>query len=450
MSNHVRHGEGDVNQSPLRSHWMASHQKDTTDWLQEDETYFLHQSLSTPCLDVLEGAQGATITTLEGKELYDFHGNAVHQVGFQHPHVIESMKKQLDTLSFSTRRYTNKPAIQLAKKLAELAPGSLSKSLFAPGATSAIGMALKLARIATGKHKTISMWESFHGASMDALSVGGEAHFRRQIGPLLPGVIHVPPIQTYRPLWEGASLDDRQLASYIEYILSQDEDIGAIVMETIRNTDVQIPSQAFMEKIRELCNTYNVKLIFDETAIGFGRTGTWFAFEQYNITPDMVVLGKGFGGAAFPMAALLADEALDIAHDTSLGHFTHEKSPVGAAASLATIEVMEQEQLLSKTKAFEHIMRERLEGMKNQFEIIGDVRGLGLLFAVELVQDRVTKQKATKEVEEMMYKCLELGLSFKVSKGNVLQLCPPLTITEQQLHEALDRLEASLMPHRKE
>ena len=161
--------------------------------LDEDARYFLHQSLSTPCLNALQSCQGAWIEDVEGRRYLDFHGNNVHQVGFGHPRVIAAIKQQIDTLSFCTRRYTCEPAIALARKLAELAPGDLQRVLFAPGGTSAIGMALKLARIATGRFKFISMWDSFHGASLDAISVGGEAMFRNGVGPLLPGCEHVPP-----------------------------------------------------------------------------------------------------------------------------------------------------------------------------------------------------------------------------------------------------------------
>ncbi|WP_281659154.1 aspartate aminotransferase family protein [Halobacillus sp. Cin3] len=441
----VFRGEGDINQSPLRQAWNEQLSDETTQMLHEDACFFLHQSLSTPCLDIIERADGAAFYNVEGKRYLDFHGNAVHHVGYQHPRVIEAMKQQLDTLSFSPRRYTNKPAIDLARRLAELAPDPLNKSLFAPGATSAIGMALKLARITTGKHKTVSMWESFHGASMDALSVGGEAHFRRQIGPLLPGAIHVPPIQNYRPNWEGAGLDDRQLASYIEYLFEQDADIGAFVMETVRNTDVQLPSQAFMKKIRTLCTEYDVKLIFDETTIGMGRTGRWFAFEHYDIVPDMVVLGKGLGGAVYPMAALLVDESLDAAKSTSLGHYTHEKSPLGATAAMTMIDVIHEERLLERLPVMETKMKARLEAWKQRFSLIGDVRHIGFLFAIELVTDRTTKEKAAGAAEAVLYHCLDHGLSFKISKRNVLQLCPPLNISDEDLDEALNVLEAALV-----
>ena len=170
--------EGDVNISPLRAQWSREHiNAETRAHLEEDARYFVHQSLSTPCLNVLDRAEGALLTDTEGRELLDFHGNNVHQVGFGHPRVIAAITEQMRTLPFCPRRYTNRPAIDLARRLTELAPGNLNKLLLAPGGTSAIGIALKIARAATGRHKVVSMWDSFHGASLDAISVGGEAVF---------------------------------------------------------------------------------------------------------------------------------------------------------------------------------------------------------------------------------------------------------------------------------
>ncbi len=155
--------------------------------LDRDAAAFLHQSLSTPCLDALVEAEGIWLTDVEGRRYMDFHGNNVHQIGYRHPRVVRAVKDALDTLPFSPRRFTNGYAVELAERLAALAPDPLGKVLFAPGGTLAIGMALKLARVATGRHKTISLWDSFHGASLDAISIGGEAVFRKGIGPLLAG-----------------------------------------------------------------------------------------------------------------------------------------------------------------------------------------------------------------------------------------------------------------------
>ena len=165
--------------------------------------------------------------------------------------IIAAVKEQLDTLPFSPRRFTNPAAVELAERLAALAPDPLGKVLLAPGGTLAIGMALKLARVATGRHKTISMWDSFHGASLDAISIGGEALFRRGIGPLLPGTEHVPPCDPQGCRFGCAGRCDARCAEYVDYVLGKEEDVAAVVVETIRCTDVQIPPPSYYRILRE-------------------------------------------------------------------------------------------------------------------------------------------------------------------------------------------------------
>ena len=187
-NNSIAQSEGDINISPRRAEWQATSLDDKTRaMLEEDARYFLHQSLSTPCLNALQACEGIYIEDLQGKRYMDFHGNALHQVGYGNPAVLAAIKEQLDLLPFCPRRYTNRSAVELAKKLVELAPEPLGKVLFCPGGAEAIGIALKLARVATGRYKTLSMWDSFHGATLDAISIGGEALFRKGIGPLMPG-----------------------------------------------------------------------------------------------------------------------------------------------------------------------------------------------------------------------------------------------------------------------
>jgi len=189
----VNEAEGDGNLSPERQAWQARHlDAATRATLAEDERWFLRQSLSTPCLNVAVRAEGCHLVDSQGRRILDFHGNSVHQVGYGHPKVVAAVKAQLDLLPFCPRRYTNRAAIDLARRLALLAPGRLDKVLLPPSGSAAIGMALRLARYATGRHKTVSMWDAFHGANLDAASVGGEALFRRNAGPLLPGAEHVP------------------------------------------------------------------------------------------------------------------------------------------------------------------------------------------------------------------------------------------------------------------
>ena len=437
--------EGDVNFTVHRQQWLKTIADcdDTMQWLEKDAAMFIHQSLSTPCLDVLESCEGIFITDISGRKFMDFHGNNVHQIGYCNPFVIEKVKQQMDKLPFSPRRYANKPAVQLAEKLSALLPAGLNKVLFAPGGTSAVGIALKLARFITGKHKIITLQDSFHGASMDAIAAGGEAQFKIGLGPLMPGVYHIPQPVSYRTVFTTQS-DDLGYADILEKMIIENGEIGAVLIETIRNTDVQIPSKAFWKRVEKICHEHQVLLILDEIPIAFGRTGKMFAFEHFGIEPDILCLGKGLGAGIIPIAAIVARNEFDIAAAISLGHYTHEKSPLGAVAALAMLEFIERENLLDKVKEDEIFMREALNHLKEKYPLIGDIRGIGLLWGIELVKDRNTKEKASEAAEKVMYECLKQGLSFKVSQSNVLQLCPPLIITREQLKLAISILDKAI------
>jgi 4-aminobutyrate aminotransferase len=433
--------EGDLNLSPHRRQWLANHiPPETKAWLEEDAKYFLHQSLSTPCLNVFRSCDGIYVEDLSGRRYMDFHGNNVHQVGFKNPRVIEAIKAQLDELPFCTRRYTNIPAIQLAKKLTELAPGNLNKVLFTPGGTTAIGMALKLARVATGRFKTISMWDSFHGASLDAISVGGEAIFRQGIGPLLPGTEHVPPPDPSHCPFECGAQCTLQCARYVDYVLEKEGDVAAVIAETVRSIPF-IPPPDYWKIIRAACDRHGALLILDEIPHGLGRTGKMFSCEHYGIVPDMLVLGKGLGGGVFPLAALLARENLDVMADRALGHYTHEKNPVACAAGLATIECLEKDGLVENARLQGEHALQRIQVMSTKYPLVAGGRGLGLLLGIELVKNRQTREPARDAAERVMYRALELGLSFKITLGNILTLTPPLTITREEMDRALDILE---------
>jgi 4-aminobutyrate aminotransferase len=425
--------EGDVNFSSLRSSWRNSLSDNIRNLLEEDDNLFLHQSLSTPCLSVIESSEGIYFTDADGKGYMDFHGNAVHQSGYGNRYIMDKVKQQMDVLTFSPRRYTNSAAVHFAKKLTGLLPAALSRVLFAPGGTSVIGIALKLARVVTGKSKVVSINDSFHGASLDAIGAGGEEQFKKYMGSsVYDSVINISQPETFRnPL-----PDDVHYADELERVLQKDNSVGAFIAETIRNTDIQIPSRAYWQRIRQICTEYNILLILDEIPIAFGRTGKMFAFEHYDIIPDVLCLGKGLGAGIIPFAAMITKDDYNVAADVSLGHFTHEKSPLGSAAASAMIDWMQHENILQKVQQDEKFFKNILLELQQKHQFIGDIRGVGLLWGLELVKDRNTKEPAFKEAEHVMYKCLEMGLSFKVSKGNVLQLCPPLIITKEQLTEA--------------
>ncbi|WP_268810040.1 aspartate aminotransferase family protein [Vibrio parahaemolyticus] len=437
--------EGDVNTTPARQAWNASMDDERTQvLLKRDSEVFLHQAMSTPCLDTLDAAEGIYIQDATGKKYMDFHGNNVHQLGYGHPHVIKRVQEQIAKLPFSPRRFTNETAIECAEKLTQICGGELNRVLFAPGGTSAVGMALKLARHITGNYKVVSLWDSFHGASLDAISVGGEACFRQGMGPLMAGVERIPPAVSYRGAFPVADGSDVHYADYLEYVIEKEGGVGAFIAEAVRNTDVQVPSKAYWNRIREICDKHNVMLIIDDIPNGMGRSGEWFTYQAYDIEPDMLCIGKGLGGGLVPIAAMVTKDKYNTAEQISMGHYTHEKSPIGCAAALATMEAIEQDGLLDKAKADSQFMREKLLEMKAKYPVIGDVRGIGMLWGIELVTDHESKARAYDEAEAVLYQCLNNGVSFKVSQGNVIQLSPPLIITREQLTEALAIFEEAI------
>ena len=435
--------EGDINISDRRIRWQQEHIDDATlELLGRDQRYFLEQSLSTPCLNALKTCEGIYIEDIQGHRYMDFHGNNVHQVGFGNAEIIAAIKKQLDTLSFCTRRYTNAVAIDLAEKLAWLAPGDLNKVLFCPGGAEAVGIALKLARVVTGRHKTISMWDSFHGATLDTISIGGEAVFRRDVGPLLPGTEHVPAPDPSRAFYDLGDPEKWEMfcAHYVEYILKQEGDIAAVIAEPIRSTPY-VPSAKYWRTIRQACDRHGTLLIFDEIPHALGRTGKMFTCENFDVVPDILCIGKGLGGGIMPLAAVIARDKLDVAGDRALGHYTHEKSPVACAAALATIEYIQSHDLLAHARKLGDYTLNRLLKLQPRHPLIGNVRGIGLFLGIELIRDG---QPAVDEAEAVMYKALSKGLSFKLTMGNILTLTPALVITRDEMDRALDILDETI------
>lgn len=434
--------EGDINRSEQRAVWDALDKgARTKTLLEKDAQFFFHQSMSTPCLDVVSSVYGSNLTTFDQKQILDFHGNGVHQLGYNHPKLIEALKAQLDSLSFSPRRYTNEVAVDLAEQLAALTGEDLNRLLLTPNGSAAVGIALKLARAHTGKHKVISFWDSYHGASMDVASYSGEAIFQSELGALLPGSIRVPGPNSYR---KEVFSSEQDLLSYIEYIMEKDPEIGAFLAEPIRNTDVQIPSSFFWKQLRALCDRFGIVLIFDEIPLAFGRTGKLFAHEHFEITPDLLCLGKGMGGGVIPQAAVIGRERFNQFAHLSMGHYTFEKHPLGARAALSVLSIIQEEMLLEKVASDGEFMRTELAAMQAKHQGIGDIRGIGLLWAIELVCDREQKIRDAERAERVMYYCLQNGLNFKVSKSNVIQLMPPLTISRTELKKALTILDQAL------
>lgn len=437
--------QGDINSSALRSEYFASLDDTTKHWIGEDAKYFLHQALSTPVMNVLQRTEGAYIYDLNGKKYLDLHGNGVHNAGFSNAEVIDAVIKQLkDQLAFTPRRYTNIPAIELARKLVEITPAELSRVLFCPGGSEAIEMAIALAKQVTGKWKTISYWDSYHGNGFQSSTIGGEEHFSNGQGPMVPGAFHVEFPNYYRNPWgltDQAAIDDQYLRQ-LEIILQRHPDVAAIIAEPISATPV-IPSAYYWQRIRRLCDEHGILLIFDEIIEGFGRTGKWFACEHF-VVPDVLVLGKSLGGGLMPFAGIVTKEKYNILQHRSIGHFTHEKNPLCAAAGLAMIRFIEQHELVSNSSRLGTYLLDRLAALKDEFPLIGNVAGRGLHIGVDLVKDPITRERAEAAAEWIMYDCLRRGVALKVIEGNVLTMRPALCIGKDDCDMLVETLRLAL------
>ncbi len=455
MSQNKPHqSEGDVNFSARRKKWASENIKpEQAELLKRDEKAFMHQSVSTPCLNTIKGAEGAYIIDGNGKKYLDFHGNNVHHIGYGHPRLKEAITKQMDDLPFAPRRFTCDPAVELAEKLAEISPGDLSKVLYATGGSDAIEMAMKVARAKTGRFKTVSFWDAFHGAGFGASSIGGEQLFRGQaIGPLLPGTEHVAPFACYRCPYgyecdtngqPDLNLCKTTCANMLRYVLEKEGNVAAVIAEPARAVPYT-PPKGFWKMVREACNDAGALLIFDEIPTGLGKTGEMFACDHDDVVPDILVMGKALGGGILPISAMLCRPDLDILGDYAIGHYTHEKNPVTTRAALTTIQIIEDEGLVENAARVGAYALDRMAAMKDKYPLIGDVRGRGFLLGLELVTDRDGKTPANDQAEEVLYRAFDAGLSFKTTMGNVLTLTPSLITTEAQMDFALDVIEDAI------
>lgn len=444
----VSQSEGDTNLTSRRARWQRrALDEPTRALLAADADVFLRQSVSTPCLNAVVKAEGVFIEDMAGRRYMDFHGNNVHHIGYGHPRLKKAIAEEMDRLPFAPRRYASATAVALARKLADIAPGGLGKMLFTTGGSDAIEVAVRIARAATGRYKTLSFWDAFHGAGFGASALSGEALFRSGRGaPLGGGDQHVAPFACYRCAYghdvdaEGRPQLERcklACASMVDYVLSREKDVACVVAEPARAVPYT-PPPGFWRAVREACDRRGALLVFDEIPTGLGKTGRMFACDHDGVVPDILVMGKALGGGVLPIAAAVARPDLDVGGDYAFGHYTHEKNPVTARAALTTIEIIEDERLVENAARVGEAALERMAAMKRRHDAIGDVRGRGLLLGLELVRDRDEKTPDEELAEDVLYAALDAGLSFKTTMGNVLTLTPPLTISVDQMMVALD------------
>jgi len=401
---------------------------------------------------VVDEAKGAIIKDVHGKEYIDcFAGISVVNLGHCHPEVIEAAVNQAKKLVHACSYVYYIPVVaDLAEKLAEITPPRLQKTFFGNSGAEAVECAIKLARKFTKKYELIALMCSFHGRTLGTLSVTGQARRRKyDMGPYLPGVAFAYPPYCYRCSF-GKTYPDcdvlcaRSIRDVIDYCTSKG--VAAFIAEPILGEGGIIsPPPEYFKIVKETLDEYGILFIADEVQTGFSRTGKLFAVEHYGVEPDIMTLAKGIADG-FPISACIAREDIGNAFEPGDHLSTFGGNPVSAAAALANINVMLRDRLPDQVAEKGEYIMKRLDEMKEQYPIIGDVRGKGLMIGIELVKDQKKKTPAVEEVRKIRDLCREKGLLVGSGgvKGCVLRIQPPLVIEKEQIDKALNILEESI------
>jgi 4-aminobutyrate aminotransferase len=398
---------------------------------------------------VMSHGRGVEVWDVDGNRFLDFAaGIAVCATGHAHPQVVEAIKDAADRFLHISSDYWHEGQVRLGEKIAELDPMCEPvMSFFAQSGTESVEGALKLARLTTGRSRFIGFLGGFHGRTMGSLAFTS-SKYAQQSGyfPTMPGVTHVPYPNRYRPLFVG---DDQGTAvlDFIEHTLFAanvpPNEVAAILVEPILGEGGYIvPPDSFLPGLRELCNRHGILLIFDEVQCGVGRTGKMFAAQHWDVAPDIMTLAKGLG-SGLPIGLIVAKKKIMEHWPRGAHGNTFGGNPICCAAALATLDLVEREYSRNAAEVGAYFL-DRLLELQNRYEVIGDVRGRGLMIGVELVTDRGSKEPAEELCGAVLHRAFHNGLIILSCGASTIRFMPPLMITKSNVDEAMTILEASL------
>ncbi|HZS94712.1 MAG TPA: 4-aminobutyrate--2-oxoglutarate transaminase [Chloroflexota bacterium] len=416
------------------------------------------RGVSTYSAIVADRGHGALIWDVDGRRYIDFAGGiGTINAGHTPQSVVAAIRDQAEKLihtCFSVAIY--EPYVELARRLCEVVPGSFEKkAMLVNSGAEAVENAVKIARAATGREAVIAFRNGFHGRTLMGMSLTGrDLPYKEGFGPFAPSVYHAEFPYAYRCLDEqcahnGGSGDcSIESGAAFERTLESigADKVAAVIVEPVQGEGGFIVAPPrFLRRLREICDQEGILLIADEIQTGFARTGTLFAVEQSGVEPDLILLAKSLG-AGLPIAAVVGRaEAMDAPRVGGIGG-TFGGNPVACQASLAVLDLIEREDLPRRARHIGEIMQKRFEQMQQRCQIVGDVRGLGAMMAIELVRDRGSKEPATAETAEIMHACHDNGLLI-IKAGvydNVLRVLVPLVVTDEELNEGLDILDRAI------
>lgn len=415
---------------------------------------------------IITAAEGVTLTDIDGRRLVDAVGGLWNvNLGYSCDPVKKAIADQLDKLAYYSafRGTSTGPAVELSHMLAQwFAPDGMARSFFTSGGSDSIETALRLARQyhkirgAGERTKFISLKKGYHGTHFGGASINGNSNFRRNYEPMLPGCFQIPAPWVYRNPFNET--DPEKLASLCAQLLEDEiafqgaDTIAAFIMEPVLGAGGVIPPHAsFMPKVRDICDRHGILLIADEVITAFGRAGAWSGSRLWNVRPDMMCCAKAITNGYFPFGAVMISAKVAEAFESDkssfgfIGHgYTYSAHPVGAAAALACIPEITRLDVAANAAARGHDLLEAAERLKAKHELVGDVRGKGLMVALELVTDRAKKAPAAKDVMQKVFDgAYENGVMIRIS-GPTIILSPPLVITTAHVNEIIDALDAGL------
>jgi taurine--2-oxoglutarate transaminase len=392
-------------------------------------------------------AEGVYFYDADGKRYLDFASQLVNQnAGHQHPKIVKAIQDQAAILTFVSPSAATEPRGLLGKKLAEITPGDLKKTFFALGGAEANENAIKIARMVTGRNKILARYRSYHGATHGAIALTGD-YRRLAAEPAIPGVVHFLDPYCYRcPFGWTKDTCHRECISHVEEVIQHEgpDQIAAIILEGVTGTNgLIIPPDDYWPRMREICDKYGILLISDEVMSGWGRTGEWFAVDNWNTVPDIITTAKGITSGYVPLGAVIVREKIAKYFDDHVLYagLTYNGHALACAAALATIEVYEEEKIFENAKKVGKYLGQRLEEFKQKHPSVGDARYIGLFTALELVKNRETKEPL--DPTPLKTFLIQNGV-YVFGFKNILFIVPPLTITKEQLDEGLQLVDEGL------
>ena len=446
---------------------MSSLPKTNQEWLQLAERYVLRQPDRIAPL-VPHRGEGIYIWDVEGRRYIDFQsGQLCVTLGHSHPSYVDALYQQAQQIIQTGTPFVTPSEVLLAKKMAELAPDPLQKSFFACTGSESNEMALRLVRKYTGRFEIIALMRGYHGLTAGSASITGRGGMLREgYGPLPTGTAFIPTPYSYRCQYcrneTSCNLGCVESAETIIDSATSGKP-AAIFFEPLMSAAGQIvPPIEWMQEMTRICKEREILMVADEALTGFGRTGKWFAFEHFGIVPDVVTCSKGLGGGVPLCGVMTSREIADTALEKGFGHFSsHSGDPLVCATGLANLEIIERENLVDNARVVGAYMKRQLDRMQNEYEIVGEARGLGLCLGLELVTDQTSRAPNFRGAALVSDYCLEHGLwlplivpvlsrdrlkqrFLEISGAHVLRFMPPMTVTNEQVDQAMEIIEGGI------